>query len=371
MMNRVLDNRGIALPMAIFALVIVGALVAGSFFVGMQEQQVGRNTVKLQQAFASAEYGAQLTVANWSTDVYNALAVGGTTTIGGSLSGQQGWYRGQVTRLNQQLFLVRSEGFSTDSATRQQVGMLVRLRPIEINIKSALETQGSTKIGGSSQIDGHDTEPSGWSGCPSLEPPLPGIRINDASEISTSGCSDLSCVDGDPKVEEDTTITDSTLTTFGDADFDDLKALAGIVITGGNYKIQPVTSGGTCSKVVTNWGSPLDPDGPCGNYFAVVWVEGDITINGVQGQGILVVNGNLRVQGGFEFYGPVIVRKSLSTTGTGGHFNGGVVAANVDLEQNTVLGDAVVNFSNCALIRALSASASGALLRDRSWVNLN
>jgi hypothetical protein len=90
----------------------------------------------------------------------------------------------------------------------------------------------------------------------------------------------------------------------------------------------------------------------------------------VQGQGVLIVDGNLDVQGGFDFFGPVIVRGALGTKGTGGHFNGGVIAANVNLEQNDVLGDAVINFSSCALIKALQGSAPGFLLRERSWANL-
>jgi hypothetical protein len=102
----------------------------------------------------------------------------------------------------------------------------------------------------------------------------------------------------------------------------------------------------------------------------VIWVDGDANINGVEGQGILLVNGNLDVQGSFEFYGPVIVKGALSTQGTGGHFNGGVIAANINLDQNTVLGDAVITYSSCALSRALQASAQGAILRERSWVNL-
>ena len=57
------------------------------------------------------------------------------------------------------------------------------------------------------------------------------------------------------------------------------------------------------------------------------------------------MEGDLSVQGGAEFYGPVIVKGSLKTAGTGGHFNGGVLAANVDLEQSSFLGNGVVNFS--------------------------
>ena len=95
-----------------------------------------------------------------------------------------------------------------------------------------------------------------------------------------------------------------------------------------------------------------------------------LTINGVQGQGVLLVNGNLNVQGGFEFYGPVLVKGTLSTQGTGGHFQGGVIAANVNLDQNTVLGNAVINYSSCALAKALQNSAPAAPLRSRSWANL-
>ena len=370
-MTYVRSERGIALPLAIFALVVIGGMVAGSFFIATQEQSVGRNSVRFQQAFAAAEEGAQATVANWSSAVYNTLNNGDSVSIGGVLDSRTGWYRGSVRRLSDLLFLVRSEGFNRDSTARQQVGIVVRLRPLEITINSALKTQGDTRIGGSSFISGNDHLPGSWTGCPALNSALPGIRIDPAGSITTSGCSSLECVEGSPKVEVDETINDSTLTTFGDAEFDDLLGLATIIVTGGNMKIQPVVSGAACvTSTLTNWGSPLDPTGACGDYFPIIWVEGDLSINGDQGQGVLVVNGSLSVQGGFEFFGPVIVRNSLKTTGTGGHFNGGVIAANVDLEQNTVLGDAVVNYSSCAVLRALTASASGDLLRERSWINL-
>lgn len=371
MMGIARNERGIALPLAIFALVVIGGMVAGSFFIATQEQSVGRNSVQLQQAFAAAEEGAQATVANWQAATYNAMAVGDSVTFNGQLASRTGWYRGSIRRLSDLMFLVRSEGFNRDSTTRQQVGMVVRLRPLEINVNSALKTQGDTRIGGSSRIDGNDNLPGGWSGCPATNPALPGIRIDPGGSITTSGCGGLSCVSGNPKVQVDSTINDSSLTNFGDVYFDELRAMATIQLSGGNVKIQPVTSGATCvTSTLTNWGSPLNPAGPCGGYFPIIWVEGDMTINGNEGQGILVVNGSLSVQGGFEFYGPVIVRHSLKTTGTGGHFNGGVIAANVDLEQNTVLGDAVINYSSCANLRALTASASGDLLRERAWINL-
>lgn len=363
--------RGVALPMAIFALVVIGILVGASFYIGRQEQTVGRNTVRLQQAFAAAEGGLQLQVANWDPSVFNNLPVGDSSSFGGIVTGT-GWYRGTIRRLNDLLFLARSEGFSRDSLSRQQIGMLLRLRPVEIDITAALKTQGEVTVGGSSYTSGYDSLPTGWTGCPGLQPPLPGIQLPDSNgNITTSGCGGFSCIAGVPKIEEDPTINDSTLTTFGDATFDDWKALATKIITGGTRKIEPSFTSGQCNKADgNNWGSPLTPAGACGGYFPIVWVEGDLTINGVQGQGVLLVNGDLDVQGGFEFYGPVLVKGTLSTQGTGGHFQGGVVAANVNLDQNTVLGNAVINYSSCALAKALQNSAPAAPLRSRSWANL-
>lgn len=365
------NPRGIALPVAIFALVIVGALVTGAFFIGFQEQTVGRNTLKVQQAFAAAEAGADMQVMNWNPTANNQLAVDSTSTFAGTIPNNAGWYRGSITRLNDLLFLVRSEGFSRDSAARQQVGLLVRLRPLEIDIQGALSTQGATRIGGSSFIEGHDNVPGSWTGCPALAPSLPALRIKDSTVVTYSSCPNQSCLDGVPKIEQDPTISDSTLTTFGDVQFNDLRGMATKILSGGTVKIEPTLTNGACNTAsLTNWGDPLNPTAPCGNFFPIVWSDGNLSINGVQGQGILIVDGDLSVQGNFQFFGPVIVKKSLKTTGTGGHFQGGVIAANVDLAQNTVLGNAVIEYSSCALIRAMRNTAPGALLRDRSWVNL-
>jgi CHAT domain-containing protein len=65
------------------------------------------------------------------------------------------------------------------------------------------------------------------------------------------------------------------------------------------------------------------------------------------------------VSGGFEFYGPVIVRGKLEVVGqSGSKLNGAVMAANVDLDQSTVLGDATVRYSNCVITRAKQAAAA-------------
>ena len=76
-MKQVLKNeRGMALAVAIVALVIVGALVAGALFSGTQEQRVAENTRRVQASFGVAEEGVNSLIRVWpnSTTVWNGMA---------------------------------------------------------------------------------------------------------------------------------------------------------------------------------------------------------------------------------------------------------------------------------------------------------
>jgi hypothetical protein len=46
------------------------------------------------------------------------------------------------------------------------------------------------------------------------------------------------------------------------------------------------------------------------------------------------------------------------------------MAANVSLDQSTVLGDAIITYSSCAITNALNGNAMGRLLATRSWADL-
>src|SRR5207245_6912787 len=58
----------------------------------------------------------------------------------------------------------------------------------------------------------------------------------------------------------------------------------------------------------------------------------DATVTGVQTCALPILTAgtlgrDISVQGGFEWFGPVIALGHVTTQGTGGHFNGGVMAA--------------------------------------------
>jgi hypothetical protein len=373
------DRRGFALAIALIAIVVIGALIAGVFFASTQEYRIGRNTLIQTRALTSAEFGLNYVLRPGELANSGALTqpVGGAPLIrtyspdGASIDTLR------ITRLNTNSFLVVSEGTAgsagSGAVARRRIGGLIVINPLVVNALGALTTRGTTQIGGSSFIDGNDNNPPGW-GCPPPGPPMPGIATPSLSDITTSGCNDLDCVSGDPKVlSTPAAAEDSTYFKFGDLDWAQITAMASKIFPGNPTLtgIGPTLNGdGSCKTMDnTNWGDPLKLT-TCGNYYPVIYAPGDLKILTGRGQGILLVEGDLEVQGGFQFFGPVIVKGRLRTAGTGGHFNGGVLAANVDLDQNTVLGNAVISYSSCVLRQATSSLSIPGMAAGNSWVEM-
>jgi hypothetical protein len=134
-MRRALRNeRGIALAVALFALVVMSALVAGTFFAGRLEQQSGRNTLFAVQAADAAEAGLLGTMSSLASSMLIALPVGGAPLDLGAMPFSPGFrVERQVSRLTSTLFLVRAFGARLDAAgtplATRSVGRLVHLLP--------------------------------------------------------------------------------------------------------------------------------------------------------------------------------------------------------------------------------------------------
>ncbi|UCG84827.1 MAG: hypothetical protein JSW71_12800 [Gemmatimonadota bacterium] len=368
-MKRATNERGIALLVAVLGLLVSGSLISAFVILGVLEHRMASNTRRVGQAFSAAEHGLSQTVGNWNSTAWNTMAVNDSVVVSGVTPGGTGSYAGLVRRLNNEMFVVDIAATDGAGGARQRLGAFVKLRPIDMDIRAALTTRGQTRVGGNAAISGVDSDPSGWTGCPP-DSSVSGIMLPSVGDLETiGGCSSASCIDGSPPVGTDPNINDSTFFEYGDVDWAELVAMATKVLPPGTYTgVQPSYVSGRCDTPdPRNWGDPFVPTSDCGSYFPIIYISGDASVNGNYGQGILLVDGNLSVQGGFQFYGIVIVRQALETTGTGGHFNGAVLAANVDLDQATVLGDALIQYSQCATKKVLSSAAPGALLRSRAW----
>jgi len=377
------NERGMALAVAIFALVVVGALVAGAFFAGTQEQRVGENQRRVQTSFGVAEAGAQERVLSWDATSMNRRPQypADSVVIGPNANAPNGTgsYGGYSYRVGPNLFLIDVTGRDNASAAgaiaggggaRQRIGMLTRIAPVQFGIRASLTTQGQVAMSGNANIDGADQIPTGWASCDPPGPAQAGVRDQGGNVSETGNATVL----GVPPVVNDPTINNNTFTTFGGATYASLAAKANLVIPAGNYSTDPVVTNGQCDHtVLTNWGDGENPNAPCASYFPIIHATGTITLNNTQGQGILLVDGDLNIQGSYQFFGIVIIQGDLKTAGGGttdAHFWGGVMAKNADLSTQSLSGKATLNFSSCAILTALQATSPISMMRSRGWAQL-
>jgi len=383
-MKRILrDERGMALAVAIFAMVVVGALVAGAFFAGTQEQRVGENQRRVQTSFGVAEAGAQERVLSWDATSMNRRPQypADSVVIGPNANAPNGTgsYGGYSYRVGPNLFLIDVTGRDNASAAgaiaggggaRQRIGMLTRIAPVQFGIRASLTTQGQVAMSGNANINGADQIPTGWASCDPPGPAQAGVRDQGGNVSETGNATVL----GVPPVVNDPTINNNTFTTFGGATYASLAAKANLVIPAGNYTTDPVVTNGQCDNtVLTNWGDGENPNAPCASYFPIIHATGTITLNNTQGQGILLVDGDLNIQGSYQFFGIVIIQGDLKTAGGGttdAHFWGGVMAKNADLSTQSLSGRATLNFSSCAILTALQATSPISMMRSRGWAQL-
>jgi hypothetical protein len=182
-------------------------------------------------------------------------------------------------------------------------------------------------------------------------------------------------ISGSPPTQADPSLNAANL--LGGTNFDAIKALRTLTLTSNISGLAAATTGIPlrCNTAVqNNWGAPLDKTSPCFNYFPIIYHYGDLSISGAgSGQGILLVEGNLNVQGQISFFGPVIATGSVDVRGTGTDdvkFYGGIIASDVQLDDNRLSGNATVLYSSCANHRALQGSGVITPLAQRGWVQL-
>lgn len=343
------DGRGMALALTLVALVIVGVLVAGALFSGSAEQRMAESTRWGLRAFGAAEDGAYGAIDHWPANrgVYSGRraypldsAVSMPTEPGAS-------YTGRVYRLNRALYLLDVTGRVAAGGISQRVGMLVRLAPlINPRIQAALTLGEPATESGKMFLRGTDTPPaagSNWSDCAPPEASVPAVS---------------------------STPDTNALFRDGSPDYLTLSHQASVRLPPGSYAPAPIVVDGVCETVdePSNWGDGSDHASPCGAYSPIVWLNGSGSIVRGQGQGVLLVDGDLSIAGPFTFHGLVVVRGTLTTAGSGAVTVYGAVAAGRAVVASS--GTLTVNWSSCAVTSAMLEAGTATLSRSRSWVQL-
>jgi hypothetical protein len=129
--TRLNDEAGFALATAMFALAVIGALVAGSFLPGRLEQQSGRNVTYANQAREAAEAGLVDAVAALEAPALEHLVRGVVLDLGTMTLGEMVTVRTTVARLTSRVLIVRSYGTRHDASGGElatgALGLFVRL----------------------------------------------------------------------------------------------------------------------------------------------------------------------------------------------------------------------------------------------------
>lgn len=377
------ERGGFVMPVVIGALVVMAIIVTSGTFVAQQEVRIGVASKHANMAVNIAQAGANEVMANWNGYQLGNIGLWSDTTLTGSTSA--GDWEVSIRNANNYVYLMRAKGTVTEggplwSGATREIGLITKMVFADIDPPAALTTRGTTVVKGNAAIDGTNHTPPSWgpycTGFPTHD--TTGVLTNDTSLIGTSG---KGTVAGSPSYDEDTTIVDSTFTTFGDMDWAELTALAaaeGKNVTSLGTTVNntaPVSSAGVCDEtVMTNWGDTI-PTADCGAYFPLIYHGGpSLRIqSGGMGQGILLVDGDLDLRGDFLFYGIIIVQGNFETQGNGNRIVGAVLASNGLLDDQSITGGSEVSYSRCAVKRAILNNASLSRARpieERSWVDL-
>lgn len=382
------DRKGLALATALIAIVLIGALIAGTFFVTTQEYRVARSSLGTPRALSAAEYGQNMVLNDW-TNTWNESMKTGDTIKRVYNAGSGTTDTVVMTRLRFNMFWVVSTGrvgYDQSSVSRRRTGMLIRLDTPEIPFPGAFSGAKSVAIAGNFAASGNDSIPAGWSDCPPAGPQKAAIASTTTSNVTTTGgCSGGSCLTGNPKILGDATVADTTKVLDG---WNDLVSQANIVLDQVlNPTISPIKpsykADGSCNTADSkNWGDPARNiiPGKCEDYFPIIHLKSSVTgslgplttISAGSGQGIILVDGNLSISGNINWVGPIIVKGNVSTSGTGNKTLGGIQALNQGCVTacNTLSGTSNATYSSCTIMKIMSLKAKPVVARHHAWADM-
>lgn len=360
------DRRGLALLVIVFAIVIVAVVVSVGYLAAGQQFRVGVGVWQGNAAFYAAEAGLDAGLSRWDSTIA-ALPPGATRQLASGRLSSGAVYEVRLSRLDAGMdeslahYLMASTGRAHGPwGGRRQVALFLRARiPGGLCCAAALATRGDLRVTGGAMISGFDRVPEAWTSAPGLcdaasESSGPGVVFHgDGSLTDVPG----GAVHGLPATRR---AGDEGLDFLSSADrwFADLADLADHRLPGGALldRIEPaVASEETCDRSASwNWGAPAVPEHPCFGYLPIIHAEGDLHIAAPgSGQGVLLVEGDLLIDDGFEFFGVVVVRGSLRVRGGGSRVYGATIVLNADLEGSEVTSGARIDLSSCPLNRAL------------------
>jgi len=391
------DERGIALPMALLALLILSTLVIAFSLLATSEPLIATNQKMVAQARAVAESGLEKAIwaLNNPTDLTNGLsAMPGPSPYDGltdiAILDSSGTQIG-VARV------IVTQGTNTNERNVVSVGW-VPTNPGNAHQKiqatvsqflfkgspppASLTVAGEINVGGNANIDSRGDTSCGakdgtWSQGSTAYGGSGAVYGADGNNTQNQTAAGLTSTSPITDIRQSVPATAFDPYTLKNADLNSLKALAkanGTYFSGSSVTSLLFNSGHQLPNGIvfidTVSGQNIDANAPVGTNcllggtgcsptsdFANVAIHGGAEANasGIF-SGMIIVAGSLAISGDFHMHGMVYVVNDLTYTGTGnGEIDGAVFSRNIRDTSSTTIdtntgGNASINY-NCAYVK--------------------
>jgi hypothetical protein len=300
--RRTEGRRGVALALALVALVVLALLAEGAFHASAVALSTSEGAELEARAFAAAENGLGWSVGARAPTITLPPPLGmriGETRDAWVSTGRDS-ARVRTTRLAPRTFWVVSEGRAAraDGAPHAMrlASALLRLAVADPSPQAAVTAAGDVWVGGSTQVRGGGLTPPGWIECDTLGPSTvghAGILVASGRTVSVEPGASVtgSPTPGSPATAEDAAAgSPSTYTDFEDEDWAALARRADIEVSG-VVEPAPSASAGVCdtsgSRTLSNWGEPWRGAGSvvaCSTYFPVILAPASLAVSAGAGR---------------------------------------------------------------------------------------
>ena len=334
-------RRGFALILAILIALLMG-LTAASVDIALNGSNAGwisRRQALITDADEATALGYVLD--EWPRSM-RVLGVNGTASRSYTIDGTPTTVQVTEEQIGVYRFDLAATG-ATGTSIRSVRGYS---RALSIPWGAPIVALGTLNLAGGT-VDGRDAAPPTNTDCGSLLGDQIGAFVPAAANVVSDNATFLGSA---PEyLASAPSLNTTALTTYGATTVDSLVAMANIVYpstTTTTVNLSSALTSGSCS----GWGSPTAVNG-CESYYPVIYAPGPLVIASGAGQGILVADGNVTLQGTASFYGLIIQRNgtlTIQTNAANGVF-GQIIQ--VSPAGGVTLASGTIKVSSCAVSR--------------------
>ena len=332
---------GFAAALAVTMIAALAGLAGASHYAAVEARRAANRSARQEEAASAADAGIHWILDPWDGARRDSMALGAIDSIIRGTHHDFARTRAFVTRITERLFWVASVGESAPGTVVEASrvhSLLVEVLPPVFPAGAALTSRGPVLAGTGVAILGSDAPPPGWTDCvPGDSGGAPAVLVPEGVPATFDDGRQI------PGVGVSAAAADSsTYDRFGRVTARSLAGRADVTLAAGAMLSPP-------------------PDTAIHRAFPVIVAVGDLTVTNGRGQGVLLVNGRLRIEGPFSFFGVVVASRGIEITGPDVTIYGAVLSAGSQGVAWRAGGE--LRRSTCAVARAAIAAA-----RDRKSV---